>query len=297
MVDLVSVIVPLYRGEKHIEGAVLSALAQTHRRLEVIVVDDGSPDRSADIVQSIDDDRVRLIRQENQGVAGARNTGIAAAAGTYIAFLDQDDIWSPGKLAKQLPTFEDGGVAAVGALMTYLGPNGPMRATSGEIADHQQQRIASARLMPFAPSSMVIRASVLREIGGFDRELVLAAGPVDDLDVLSRVARVGRVVTIPEPLGLYRIHSDAGTFAKFFEMQRATRYLQDRFATGQSWAEWSTLNQPNRTERRRDRAKFLYRSAGLAIASGRRVAGAGKLAASFLASPRYVTARLRRQLS
>ncbi len=295
--ELVSVIVPMYRGEKYIEQAVRSALAQTYRTLEVIVVDDGSPDEGAAVVEGIHDDRLRMIRQQNQGVAGARNTGLSEASGTLIAFLDQDDIWHPHKLAAQVPLFADPEVAAVGALMTYLGPKGPMRATSGEIADHQRELIASAKLMPFAPSSMVIRAATLRNIGGFDRDLLVKAGPVDDLDVLSRVARVGRVLTVPEPLGLYRIHTEAGTFDQFYEMQRATRFLQDRISTGQKWEEWEEQHRSTRSERRFDRAKYLYRAGGLSIASGHRVRGAARLAGALAISPRYVVTRLRRQLT
>jgi len=78
--ELVSVIVPMYRGEKYIEQAVRSALAQTYRTLEVIVVDDGSPDEGAAVVEGIHDDRLRMIRQQNQGVAGARNTGLSEAS-------------------------------------------------------------------------------------------------------------------------------------------------------------------------------------------------------------------------
>ena len=292
----VSVIMPIYLGERHIEEAVRSALAQSHDDLEVIVVDDGSPDASAEIVAGIEDARIKLIRQPNQGVAGARNAGIAASSGDFIAFLDQDDVWNPEKLSAQLPSFADPGVAAVGSLMTYLGPSGPLNATSGEIADDQQERIAAARLMPFAPSSMIIRAQALRAVGGFDQKLAADVGPVDDLDVISRIARIGRVLTVRRSLGFYRIHAEAGTFAKFYEMQRATRYLQDRMETHQTWEEWSNSNNPSASERRYDKAKFHYRSAGLLIASGRRVAGLSRLAASFFASPRYVVTRLRRQL-
>lgn len=97
---LVSVIIPVYNGARHLRDCLESVFAQTYRPLEVIVVDDGSPDESGAIAQSFPE--VRYIRQENQGVATARNNAIAVARGEFYAFLDQDDIWTPEKLRLQM---------------------------------------------------------------------------------------------------------------------------------------------------------------------------------------------------
>lgn len=98
----VSVIVPVYRVEATIAEAVGSAIRQTLRELELIVVDDGSDDDSVAIVRAFDDPRVRVITQENRGLSGARNTGIRAATAEYVAFLDGDDVWAPNKLELQV---------------------------------------------------------------------------------------------------------------------------------------------------------------------------------------------------
>ncbi len=99
-----TVIIPCYNGEDWVELAVRSALAQTYRHLEVIVVDDGSSDSSSTIVRQLAeaDSRLQLVVQENQGVGAARNHGIRLAKGEYIAPLDHDDVWSPEKIEKQL---------------------------------------------------------------------------------------------------------------------------------------------------------------------------------------------------
>ncbi len=97
---LISVIVPVYNVEAYIVQAVRSVLAQTYPHFELIIVDDGSPDRSIEICQQFDDPRIKIIRQKNRGLAGARNTGIRHAQGDYLAFLDADDLWLPEKLAK-----------------------------------------------------------------------------------------------------------------------------------------------------------------------------------------------------
>lgn len=98
----VSVIIPVYKVEKYIAATVRSVLKQTYKDFELLIVDDGSPDRSIEICQRFKDPRIKIIRQPNRGVAAARNTGIRQAQGEYIALLDADDLWVPEKLAKHV---------------------------------------------------------------------------------------------------------------------------------------------------------------------------------------------------
>lgn len=110
----VSVIVPIYGVEKYIAATVQSVLAQTYKNFELLIIDDASPDRSLEICQQFTDPRITIIRQENRGLAGARNTGIRHATGEYIAFLDGDDLWLPEKLEKHvshLATFPRVGIS------------------------------------------------------------------------------------------------------------------------------------------------------------------------------------------
>ena len=103
---LVSVIIPVYQGEHLIVGAVQSALRQTHRALEVWVVDDGSTDRTIERLASIDDPRLHVLQQSNAGTAAARNNALSHARGQYIAFIDADDRWFPEKIAMELAVLE-----------------------------------------------------------------------------------------------------------------------------------------------------------------------------------------------
>jgi glycosyltransferase involved in cell wall biosynthesis len=103
---LVSVIVPCYQAENVILGAVRSILAQTHRRLEVFVVDDGSTDGTRAQLETIDDPRVTVLHQSNAGAASARNSALPRCTGKYVAFLDADDRWFPEKLAAEVAVLE-----------------------------------------------------------------------------------------------------------------------------------------------------------------------------------------------
>lgn len=102
----VSIIIPTYNVEKYIADTVESVLAQTYSNFELLIIDDESPDRSVEICQQFNDPRIKIIHQKNQGLAGARNTGIRNASGDYIAFLDGDDLWEPEKLAKHVAHLE-----------------------------------------------------------------------------------------------------------------------------------------------------------------------------------------------
>ena len=102
--SLVSAIIPVYNGERFLADALKSVMGQAHRPLEIIVVDDGSTDRSAEIVGRYPE--IRYIYQDNQGPASARNTGLRAAKGEFLTFLDADDLWSGNKLALQMPCFD-----------------------------------------------------------------------------------------------------------------------------------------------------------------------------------------------
>ncbi len=102
----VSVIIPVYKAENYIEGTLRSVLNQNHQNLEILIIDDESPDKSIKICQQFTDPRIHIIQQKNRGLAGARNTGIRHAQGEYLAFLDADDLWLADKLEKHIAHLE-----------------------------------------------------------------------------------------------------------------------------------------------------------------------------------------------
>jgi glycosyltransferase involved in cell wall biosynthesis len=101
-VPTVSVVIPMYNVEKYIVMSISSVLAQSYHHFEIILVDDGCSDNTLQVIKQFEDPRIRLIQQKNRGLSGARNTGIDAARGIYVALLDADDYWAPDKLAKHV---------------------------------------------------------------------------------------------------------------------------------------------------------------------------------------------------
>ncbi len=175
MPDTVTVIIPAYNAAAYIARTVESALAQTHLPLEILVVDDGSKDRTAEIVAAMPPP-VRLIRKENGGPASARNLGAREAKGTWLALLDADDLWQPDKLAAQLRLGADPTVGLIHCLPDHRSAVVPDRLTFDMMWD--QNWIIN--------SSVLIRREAFRSLGGFNeaRELI----SVEDYNLWIRVA-------------------------------------------------------------------------------------------------------------
>lgn len=232
-VPVVDVVLPAYNGSAMIRGAIESALAQDVP-LRIIVVDDGSKDDSAEIARSYGD-RIHVIRQANQGVSGARNTALAAATAPYVAFLDQDDVWKAGKLARQVALIEKHpDVGMVFTDMTILEPGGKVveegvlaaarpygtlaREPVGPRAFLLSEQLgdAIARDNFISPSTALVRRSSLAAIGGFDTAFRLA----DDVECWMRLFRHWRGIAIEEALVLSYFWGGNASAVRAAEMQR-----------------------------------------------------------------------------
>jgi len=206
----VSVIMPAYNVGAYIGDAIRSALAQTFTDLEIIVVDDGSKDHTADVVREFaaTDARVRLVQQTNRGLPGARNTAMRAARGEYFALLDSDDMWEPAFLAEQVAILEaHPQVDIVTGNGWYLG--GP---NHGQVArPYPDPRPAPVLASIIGDEWAVFIMSVFRRevhtrIGAFDETM----RSNEDYDFWLRAAIAGCVfVRNDKPLGHYRIRTDS----------------------------------------------------------------------------------------
>lgn len=206
MTPLVSVVIPAYNAERFLPESMGSVLSQTWRDLELIVVDDGSTDGTAAVVRSFADERVRLITKENRRtVSDARNAGIAAARGTWVALLDADDVWLPRKLEAQL-SLADARPDAVLVYCAYAIVGDALELRTVIRPDHDEPTFRRWLLLEgngIAPSSTaVMTRTALAEAGAFRLELSVS----EDVDLSERVARAGTVVAVDECLALYRMH-------------------------------------------------------------------------------------------
>jgi glycosyltransferase involved in cell wall biosynthesis len=169
----VSVVIPAYNVESFILPAIYSALSQSVQDVEVIVVDDGSTDATALLAASVEDKRVRILRQENAGLSAARNAGIRAAQGKYIGFLDGDDIWFPSKAREHLGPMEaDPGMGLTYSHSAYIDENGEL---TGQLListihrpDLQDMLI---RNLVGNGSTPIVRRDCLYRVGLFDESL------------------------------------------------------------------------------------------------------------------------------
>lgn len=182
----VSVIIPAYNAARYLAETLTSALGQTLADIEVIVVDDGSKDNTAEVAQSFP--AVRYVRQQNAGVSAARNTGAANARGEFLAFLDSDDIWHPDKLRQQVEALRQHPDSVFSRTEAVSDP-----ARQSEIQNGQREASAPCQLIPdfhtsflvpyLTTSTVMVRRSAFEEAGGFDTSLRIA----EDVDFYLRV--------------------------------------------------------------------------------------------------------------
>lgn len=197
----VSVVVPAFDAERTLRAAVASIRAQAYRPLEILVVDDASRDGTAEVARELAGADLRAIRLErNSGPAAARNRGIQLARGKYLAFLDADDLWLPGKLERQVPALEARPeLVLVTCDSRYVSESGAFLRLSHECRPPASGADAWKTLLAYnfspTPTVLVRRADVVGE-GGFDPAKRFG----EDLHLWIRLARRGEVLALPEVL-------------------------------------------------------------------------------------------------
>jgi len=188
---LVTAVICTYKRANLVTRAIRSVLNQTYKNIEIIVVDDASPDNTDEVIAGLSDQRIRYIRHaQNKGPSAARNTGIRAANGSYVAFLDDDDEWKSDKIERQLQFFEKAPVDAV-LCASFVNDKRtrPFSRKSVRLEDLKRGNV-------FAPGSgLIVRASVLKNVW-FDESI----GHGEDWDALISIASGYRIGYLDEPL-------------------------------------------------------------------------------------------------
>lgn len=199
----ISVILPVYNGEKTLRATIDSVLQQTFADFELIVINDGSQDGTLEVLATIQDSRIQVFSYSNSGVSISRNRGILEAKGEYIAFIDADDLWTPDKLAAQFNALQANPQAAVAYSWTdwvdlegnFL-RSGSHICLSGQVFEHLLMKdfVESG-------SNPLIRREALAAIGEFDPTV----SPAEDWDLWLRLAARYEFINVPEAQILYRI--------------------------------------------------------------------------------------------
>jgi len=221
---LVSVIIPCYNQARLLSEAIDSALAQTYPNLEVIVIDDGSTDDTAEVAARYGN-RIRFVRQANAGLPAARNRGIAESRGSIIGLLDADDRWLPANVDVKVPAFLDQTVGAVHSSYRKFPDGCPgagvTRKIDGAESDFHELLMRNSL---GAPMSVMFRRTAFEAAGRFDPTFRQGA---EDWDLWLRIAACWRIVGMAEITAEYRL-SPTSMSRDYNRMYRALRQVVDK---------------------------------------------------------------------
>ena len=202
----VSIVVPCYNHAHFVCETIDAVLAQDYPHFEIIIVDDGSTDNSADVVQAYEDPRVRYVYRENGGLPAARNTGIKNANCDFIGFLDADDTWEPRFLRMVMAAFAEkgDGYGIVVSNRRYIDEHGNSVGHRTQLSTPGREVTQREMIQQtFFSTALVVRASVFEQVGLFDESL----RSTEDRDMWIRVSAVSKIFWMTEKMAMIRRHS------------------------------------------------------------------------------------------
>lgn len=245
---LVSVIIPCYNQAHYLPDAVDSVLAQSYENREIIIVNDGSTDETAEVAEALAGPGVRVVHQENKGLAGARNTGIQNSSGALLNFLDSDDLLEPDKLERQVAFLQEHPeFGIVGALFNRIDSEG-RRFGSERSAREGGLEFSAAEVLtngPFVVHSHLVRREWVDRVGGFDETFRAA----EDWDLYCRLALAGcRFYRMNRALCSYRMSPGAMTLDGARQTEALLAVVSKTFATPDLAPEFRDLEPRVRTE-------------------------------------------------
>lgn len=223
---MISVVIPLYNKEQSIASTINSVLAQTYKDFEIVVVNDGSTDKSVDVVRAIADDRIVFINQENQGVSAARNTGILAAKGEYVAFLDGDDLWHPEyleTLVQLISDYPNATLYGIGYSKIHenrIPKNVEPTSMRGEIENPWGNYIGY-----WTGSSSSSSRDLLIKVGMFDTRMTHG----EDIDMWWRLLLLGNGAFDNRVLAYYRQDAENRAMNRLIPLEKHIPYYIDKY--------------------------------------------------------------------
>lgn len=294
----ITVLIPVFNAMPYLPAAVESILAQTMTDFEVLIVNDGSTDGSEAYLETLRDERVRVVHLPRKGVGAALNTGLEMCRSDLLARMDADDISGPERLASQLAHLRrHPEVIALGTQFRYVGVTGLPAPSPRLPCDHAAIRrgLLKAQLT-LVHATLVVRTEVMRALGGYR-----IAGSGEDWDLFLRLTETGTVANLPDVHYLWRQHSGNAGVDRIVETSIGIEYgchCARLRASGEREPDFETFRQGalrsplRRLARRADAISFAhYRRALSRIGDGRPVAGYAELALAALCSPQRTVSR------
>ena len=301
---MISVVMPVYNCERFVGAAIESILRQTCADFEFIIVDDGSTDRSREIIFSYArrDPRIRVVNKTNGGIARAINRGVDAARFDWIAIMHADDIALPQRLELQLAKAKSHpNVVCWGGFAYHIDEKGRTLSLSElgpTTEDEFYARFHNGEPILVIHTTAFIQKRAFIAAGGYNPTFQCS----EDLEFFDRLSMLGPLLAIPEPIALYRIHGSSNTMKRFREQRMEIRfiYLRQRArAQAKEEPKWENfareyLGASASTRLRRrvdDLAQFYYRKFGVAISGEAYVRAIRFLALAALFNPRYAVSK------
>jgi len=295
-----TVIIPVYNGMPLLKSTIQSILNQTYEDFHLLIIDDGSTDGSLEYLKTLTDSRIEIRHQNNIGLCASLNQAIAGADSELIARLDQDDIALPSRLQEQVNfLISHPDYACVLCSVSRITENGKEFGSSKknfteEISDYRWELYGS-----IVHSTICFRKTSFLALGGYRSFLY----PVDDYDLLLRFDEAYNVAVINKVLVKYRIHSRAGTFKSFYDMQFKTRYVEKIAAQRRVGKSEISLLEFRQTQgqvtlwkkykiKNHEMGRFMFRKAGLMIGERQYLRGLYNLFLALLLTPRLTFSEL-----
>lgn len=223
---LVSAIMAAYNAEKYIKSSIFSVLSQNYPNIELIIINDGSTDKTADIAKKITKSykNVKLISQKNQGVVVARNNAIKHSSGELIAVVDSDDIWLPNKIETQVQMFlDDPKLTLVGGGYELIDSNGVFLGSNCPVSDHEDIMRGLAVFNQLGHSSCMYRKKTAEAIG-----LYPDSCPVEDYEFMYLMTESGKSFNLPYPVYRYRTETNGISETRQNEQGEKAKQLSNR---------------------------------------------------------------------
>jgi glycosyltransferase involved in cell wall biosynthesis len=204
----VTVLMSVYNSEQYLHEAIDSILGQTYTDFEFLIINDGSKDKSLEIIKSYTDPRIRLISRANKGLTASLNEGIEKAKGEYIARQDSDDVSVQNRLEKEVAYLDSHpSVGLVGSNYTIMDTSGNELVTTNVFTRPHDLKLAQVTCNQYGHGSVMMRKTILDKVGYYDKKV----GYVEDYDLWTRISRVADIANFEEPLYLYRKNEEGIT--------------------------------------------------------------------------------------